>query len=158
FAVGNTALVNRQASLIPLRWVKGERAQRALLEKWNAFSRIWVGGDLSRPKPIIPWGISADKLAGRTARQLAMNIDSTAGTVITGFDGDLASIDYLRYDVTNLAHHLRPDAKVLVVGVGGGRDVLSALVFRQREVVGVELNGDILRIVNETFGPFTGHL
>src|SRR5204863_6335627 len=52
FAAGNTALVNRQASLLPLRWVKGERAQPALIEKWNSFSRVWVAGDPSRPKTI----------------------------------------------------------------------------------------------------------
>jgi hypothetical protein len=36
---------------------------------------------------------------------------------------------------------LRRNARVLVVGTGGGRDILSALAFKQREVVGVEMNG-----------------
>jgi hypothetical protein len=57
-----------------------------------------------------------------------------------------------------LVHHLRSDAEVLVVGVGGGRDVLSALAFRQNFVVGVEINGDLLDTVNHRFGDFTGHL
>ena len=57
-----------------------------------------------------------------------------------------------------MAHWLRRDARVLVVGVGGGRDVLSALAFGQRDVVGVEINGAILDIVNAHFGEFTGRL
>ena len=57
-----------------------------------------------------------------------------------------------------MAHWLRRDAHVLVVGVGGGRDVLSALAFGQRDVVGVEINGAILDVVNAHFGGFTGRL
>ena len=45
-----------------------------------------------------------------------------------------------------------------MIGAGGGRDVLAALVFDQTSVVGVEINEEILRAVTETFGDFTGHL
>jgi hypothetical protein len=65
---------------------------------------------------------------------------------------------FLKYDVTNFAHFLRPDAKVLVIGSGGGRDLLSALVFDQRHVTGVEINEAIIRAMKVTFGDFTGHL
>ncbi len=47
---------------------------------------------------------------------------------------------------------------MLVVGTGGGRDVLSALAFEQAAVVGVEINKDIIEAVNGKFGDFTGHL
>jgi len=36
--------------------------------------------------------------------------------------------------------------------------VLSALVFNQREVTGVEINESIIDLVNRRFGDFTGHL
>jgi SAM-dependent methyltransferase len=45
-----------------------------------------------------------------------------------------------------------------VLGVGGGRDVLSALMFGQRRVVAVDMNDDILEVVNQRFGDYTGHL
>jgi SAM-dependent methyltransferase len=90
-------------------------------------------------------------------RQLRIQIDATAGTVMTGFDGDLGALDHLGYDVTNLAHHLRSGARVLVIGVGGGRDVLAALRY-QRSVLGVEVNADLLEALNGRFGDFTGHL
>jgi hypothetical protein len=90
--------------------------------------------------------------------QAWLRMDALAGTVLTEFKGDLREVDYLRYDITNLAHHLRPGGRTLVLGAGGGRDVLSALVFGAPQVVAVEINGLILDTVNRRYGDFTGHL
>ena len=67
-------------------------------------------------------------------------------------------MEHLSYDVTNVVHYLRPASRVIVVGTGGGRDVLSALAFDQKAVTGVEINEGILELVNGRFGDFTGHL
>jgi spermidine synthase len=87
-----------------------------------------------------------------------MFIDSTAATPITSYSGDVSNLEHLKYDIVNAAHYLRRKSDVLVVGVGGGRDVLSALVFNQKSVVAVEINGDILKAINQRYGDFTGHL
>jgi hypothetical protein len=87
-----------------------------------------------------------------------MSIDAWAGTVITQFTGDTAPLAYMKDDVTNIAHHLRSDSDVFVVGVGGGRDVLSALVFDQKSVTGVEVNKDVLGATTRVFGGFAGHI
>ena len=81
-------------------------------------------------------------------RQLHLTIDASASTEITRFDGDLRDLEFLKYDIINLPHYLRQDADVLVVGVGGGRDLLSALVFDQQRAVGVELNRNILTVLH----------
>src|SRR5581483_9472853 len=73
-------------------------------------------------------------------------------------DGRLEAAEHLKYDVVNVAHHLRRDGRVLVIGTGGGRDVLAALAFGQRAVVGVEVNENILDTANHVYGDFTGHL
>ena len=70
-------------------------------------------------------------------RQLQLDIDAWAGTMMTRFDGDLRSVEYLKYDVTNIGYHVRPQPDVLVIGAGGGRDVLSALAFGARSVTAV---------------------
>ncbi len=144
----------------PLRltWVKGSYEPPPLYEKWNSFSRIRVDGDPNALSKPFGWGLSRTYPADRLVRQLAMNIDATAGTFMTGYDGNPESIDFLKYDVTNLAHYIRPGARVLVVGSGGGRDVLAALAFGQRSVLAVEINEEINRAVNGRFGDFTGHL
>ncbi len=51
FAVVNTALVQRQAGLMSLTWVKGRVEQRPLWESWNSHSRIAVSGSLDRLGP-----------------------------------------------------------------------------------------------------------
>jgi SAM-dependent methyltransferase len=140
-----------------LLFVKGEPEPVSIYEKWNATSYFRVRGN---PRALVQpfgWGFS-EEVRGRRVKQLAVAIDAGAGTVMTAYDGDTTQLDYLRYDVTNLAHRIRRGARTLVVGVGGGRDVLSALYFDQPEVVGVEINRDLLEALTGRFGPFTGHL
>lgn len=158
FAGGHTWLVQQQSPWLRLIWVKGELESRPLFEAWNSFSRIRVSGDPNTPEYPFGWGLSRTYVDQKKVRQIHMNIDATAGTVMTGFDGNLESLEHLKYDMVNVAHYLRPDSDVLVVGAGGGRDVLSALAFKQKSVVGVEINENILKIVNQKFGDFTGHL
>ena len=69
-----------------------------------------------------------------------MNIDGSAGTAMYRFGGDLAELEFLRYDVTNLAYRIRNHGRSAVIGVGGGRDMLSAHLFGFEDVTGVELN------------------
>ena len=68
------------------------------------------------------------------------------------------ALEHLRLDITGFAHNLRPQAEVLVIGAGGGRDVLTALAYRQRSVRAVEVNPNTVAAVNQVFGDFTGHL
>jgi hypothetical protein len=127
--------------------------------RWNSHSRVTVFGNPFEPSNAAGWGISS-KTGAADAKipQLGMSIDTWAGTVITRFDGDTSKLSYLKDDVTNIAHYLRPNSDVFVIGVGGGRDVLSALVFDQKSVTGVEVNKDVLRATTEAFGDFAGHI
>ncbi len=146
------------SGLLQIRWVKGQEEPPLAYERWNSFSRVTVAGDPETPVEPFGWGLSATYAGGRKVKQLYINIDAGAGTVLTSFDGSVTELDYLKYEVTNIAHYLRRDANVLVVGAGGGRDILSALVFAQRSVVGVEINENIISAVNRRFGDFTRHL
>jgi spermidine synthase len=159
FVIINTILAQNQASLLRLTWAKGEHEPPSLYEKWNSFSRITVRGDANTPSKVITEGISVTYPTDRPYRQLHLKIDSDAETTLTALDrGSIDDLDYLRYDVKNLVHYVRSDAKVLIVGAGGGRDVLSALLFQQKSVRAVEINQNILNTVNGRFGDFTGHL
>ncbi|MDH4271617.1 MAG: hypothetical protein OEW18_06540, partial [Candidatus Aminicenantes bacterium] len=156
--IANAFLAARQRPLFSLEWVKGQRESKPVFEKWNTFSRVRIFNDpagLSKP---FGWGLSSAYTLPGSVRQLGLNIDASAFTVLTRFTGDTAPLEYLKYDVTHVAHYLRQDADVFVIGAGGGRDILTALVFGQKSVTGVEINGDILRAVNRNFGEFTGHL
>ncbi|HEY4740690.1 MAG TPA: hypothetical protein VIH76_08865 [Candidatus Acidoferrales bacterium] len=144
--------------LLRLMWSKGEIAGPTLFEKWNSFSRIRVYGDPSVSSEPFGWGLSANYISKPTVRQLSLDIDANAFTVLTHFDGDFKPLNYLQYDVTNMVYQIRPNGSVLIVGAGGGRDVLSALSFGEKSVLAVELNPNILKMLNGRYGDFTGHL
>jgi len=152
-------LVQRGTPVFQLKWIKGKAAKPALYKKWNAYSRIAVEGDPLKRRSPFGWGMSwvLPQHLWLT-NYLYLNIDADAGTVLTRFTGDLKDAEHLKYDVTNVVHHIKPNADILVIGAGGGRDVLSALAFNQKSVTAIEFNHDILKAVHEEFGDFTGHL
>jgi hypothetical protein len=158
FSAGHTYAVWRDSAWLRLVWVKGQYEAPPLVERWNPFSRIRVIGDGTRAIRPSGWGFSTTLPAELTARELHLDIDSYAGTELTAYNGDPATVQHLKYDVTNIVHYVRPSSRVVVVGTGGGRDILSSLVFGQRGVTGVEINPSILELVNGRFGDFTGHL
>jgi len=148
--------INQSVKLVDIQWLKGGRnSHDGLYEKWNAFSRIHVREVGGQP---FGWGLSPRYSAKRDIGQLYLDIDSGAATVITKFDGNLNAVEHLKYDVTALAHYLRNPTSVLVIGIGGGRDILTSLTFGQRHVTGVEINPDILRLLTRQFGEYSGSL
>ncbi len=157
-AAGNTALVWRQFPVFRILYIKGTFEARPLYEKWNSYSRVRVNGDAAVEVQPTGWGLSSTLPPDIRVHQLQMDIDVIAGTVMTGYHGDPEAIRHLRYDATNIAYSVRPKPRTLVIGAGGGRDVLSALAFGAPSVRAVEINKDIIRTVNGRFGDFTGHL
>ena len=89
-----------------------------------------------------------------------MDIDSAASTPILSVAPDLSNAQYLRYELTALAYHLAettPGFKALVIGPGGGRDLVSALVFGAGHVDGVEINPIIANdVMRGRFREFSG--
>lgn len=115
-----------------------ERSTLNVYEKWNSFSRVIA----SQPETWPPylWGPSSAMRKDLLVSQVQLNIDGSAGTMMFHYDGTMQSIDFLRYDLVNLAYLLAPPQKAAIIGVGGGRDLLSAHLFGAKEIVGVELN------------------
>jgi hypothetical protein len=149
-------LARHDLAAFPLHYVKGTDQYEVEYERWNSFSRIAV------MKPI-EWDVPAWSLSGAYTGSLdvpsrSLQIDAGAGMSLIAFNGDLAKLDILRWDVVNFVHHLKRDARICIVGSGGGRDILAAKVFGQKQVLAVEINADILNVVNGRFGDYTGHL
>ena len=118
--------------------------------KWNAHSYVTVWKPM--PKPPQYWG------AGSNAPEITVsiahaNIDGQAGTAITQWDGDPESIDWVQYDVSALPYHLRR-GRAGVIGVGGGRDVLTAIRFGSPSITGIEINDAILGAIRGPYRDF----
>jgi len=141
-----------------VEWVK-MRYSQPVEEYWNSISRVavypfrWV-------KYPYNWGLSSEYKPVRPIGEIMIDIDGVSETVMTLFKNrDLKFVEHLKYDVTFLAHYLRKDAKVYIIGVGGGRDILASLLFKQKKIVGVEINKSILNLLKDgKFAIFTGYL
>jgi hypothetical protein len=66
----------------------------------------------------------------------------------------------MRGALAALVHHLKPDAHVLIIGPGGGNDVMTSRVFNQRHTTAVEINPIIARDVmsSEPFQGYSGNI
>jgi hypothetical protein len=121
-------------------------------DRWNSFSRITVGQSDTGPPAM--WGPSP-RLPRSTIEQRRLTIDGGAGTSIYRFDGNLANLGFLRHDVSNLAYAI-PNLKIgAVIGVGGGRDVLSQRLFGVTDVTGIEINPIIIDLLKRRFSDYT---
>ena len=117
-------IVNSKTGWIDVRYAKGQLLQNEKFVRWNSFSRIALGEERESHFPMI-------------------FIDADASTGIANFDFDhLGDADRhkLLYEGPGLPYLIRPGAKTLVIGPGGGWDVSRALASGSRDVTGVEIN------------------
>ena len=150
-AIGNAAI--QPHGLVLLMVKNGLELEPEAILRWNTFSRIQVGHSETIPPAL--WGPSpVAKMADIPQRHL--EIDGGAGTAMYQFGGDLAKADFLRNDLTTLAYTIRDKGRSAVIGVGGGRDVLSAYMFGFRDVTGVELNPIFIELLTGTLRDYAG--
>ena len=90
--------------------------------------------------------------------QLGVFTDADAMTAITNFDGDLSTLAYLDDTTSALAYHLLERPRVLVLGAGGGNDVLNALYHSADSVDAVELNPQVINLVEKVHEDFAGKI
>lgn len=144
---------------IRIQWTKGSRiTSQPLYERWNSFSWIAVTGDSKKSSSFSSLGISKTFHAKQDIHGLNLEIDAGARTNLIGWETDLSKFDFVKYDLVNLVYFLYPHANVLIIGAGGGKDIVAALVFDAKHITGIEINENTLKAVNNTFGDFTGHL
>jgi hypothetical protein len=141
-AVGLGGLVayNSATHRIDIRKSKGFEETRVLFSKWNSFSRITVEGNLDT-------GIE-------------IKIDADAATGISRDASDVSIHQDALGALTTLVHHVKHDANVLIIGPGGGNDVMASRVFGQRFTTAVEINPIIALDVmsSEPFKSYSGSI
>jgi hypothetical protein len=117
-------IVNTKYHFVEVRYAKGRKLNTETFTKWNSISRI---------------GLSKNHQdAGST-----IFIDADASTDVANFDFKHLSatdLDYLLHEGPSLPYNIRPGAKTLIIGPGGGTDVARALASGSHDVTGVEIN------------------
>lgn len=136
-------VANARWPFLDVRYAKGQQLREEQFVKWNSFSRIALA-----PEP--------------GTQRSTIIIDADAATGIPEFDLDhLTEQDReeLLYQGPGLPYVLRPGAKTLIIGAGGGWDVARALASGSRQVVAVEINPIIARtIMQERFADLSKRL
>lgn len=137
------------------RVVKGRKPGSLvpLFEKWNSFSRVVIyEGRLTNAQY---WAASRRAPAGLMVYQHRMDIDGEAATTVRRFES-LEDIAHLRYDVTNIAYYLRHTGGACIIGVGGGRDIQSAILFGHEKITGIEINPIFIDLLKHRFRKLAG--
>ncbi|MBZ5620433.1 MAG: hypothetical protein LAQ69_17165 [Acidobacteriia bacterium] len=122
---------NYRHPLLEPRHAKGQTLPTEAWVKWNSFSRIAV---IYLPQE----------------QRYTIKIDADAETAIFNYD-----LDHLtpseRHDLLedgfSLAYAVRPGAKALIIGPGGGWDVARALASGSHDITAVEINPIIAETV-----------
>lgn len=148
-------LVHDLTGFAEIRFVRGRYEPNVLWSAWNSFSRVAVYPAEGQSKDQA-WGLSRN-YRGPVPDQLGMVVDDTGYTTMYRWDRT-PGLEYFRQNVIGLAYRLKQRPTALVIGPGGGRDVLTALATDAERVTAVEINPLIVDAVNDHFGAMTGEL
>ena len=119
-----------------------------------------VGSDLIRHVPglSLNFGLKDESTPAFLPKQKAIFTDADAPSPISRFTGDLDELTYLDFTTMALPYHIRKPAKLLVIGAGGGADVLLGLRHHTPEITALEANQQIVGLLQKPFAEFSGHL
>jgi hypothetical protein len=135
--------VNAKKSIIDLKYAKGQELKNEEFVRWNEFSRI-----------------ALTREPGSNTRNVV--IDGDAETGVANFNFSRLTADeknYLAYHGPGFPYILRPGAKTLIIGPGGGWDVSRALAAGSKDVTGVEINPIIAdEIMRKRFPAYSQNL
>ena len=121
---------------IDIRYAKGMKLPSEQFVQWNSFSRIGM--------------------SHKPGEGAMIYIDADASTGIAQFDLDhLTPSDrnVLLYHGPGFPYVLRPGAKTLVIGPGGGWDVSRSIASGSKDVTGVEINPIIASTIMRQLYP-----
>ena len=134
-------IYNGKNNIIDTHYAKGQRIPHEEFVRWNSFSRIGV--------------VSVDGMK-------EVVIDGDASTGIANFDLDhLSAVErhQLLHQGPGLAYDIRPAAKTLVIGPGGGWDVSRAYASGSKDITAVEINPIIAEtVMKKQFADYTRRL
>jgi hypothetical protein len=143
-ALGFVALIvyNWKLHPIDIHYAKGMLIPQEQFVQWNSFSRI--------------------ALVNKSGQGAYILIDADASTYIPRFDLDhlaASEKEKLLSQGPGFPYVLRPGAKTLIIGPGGGWDVSRALASGSNDVTGVEINPIIANtIMRERFPDLSNRL
>ncbi|WHH59952.1 hypothetical protein [Petroclostridium sp. X23] len=107
--------------------------------QWNAFSRT----DVIKVK--------------EAPDQMVVTIDGAANAPMYRFDGNMESLDKYKKNTEFIPFSFGKNDSTLIIGPGGGRDILFALAGGSKDITAVEINTSSIEAVRQ-FKDFNGNI
>ena len=123
-----------------------------LFTEWNSFSKI----DVTRQLHNTTQSQSFDA-SGRSRALAAIAIDADADTPVIRWNGTLQDLEWIKRYMDFLPYEISDTNSTLVIGSGGGEDVLTSLAGGSSNVTAVEINPLIIEAAKR-FGQSAGNL
>lgn len=133
------AVTNATTGWLDLKYYRGVEQHDVIYQDWNSFSRVAVR----------EWDYPDS---------LLIEIDAASNTIVTRWDGDLAGMAHLRHDLIATQYALLEEPKVLIIGSGGGVDILTALLAGSRDITAVEVNPIIVDVMRNRYAEYSGRI
>ena len=90
--------------------------------------------------------------------QLGVFTNGEGMSVITRYPDSLEELRYLDDQTSALPYHLKQPEELLIIGVGGGSDLLQALYHKVENIDAVELNAELVALVRDKYADYAGNI
>jgi len=98
-----------------------------------------------------------DVIESDKSKDKVILIDGGAGSVMVKVDGDLDSVEYLKQNVGYMPFAYQSNSSALIIGPGGGKDMLYAHLAGVHDITAVEINPGTVAAARH-FKDFNGNI
>ena len=143
FAMFSMFLVNAYGyRFLKVTSVRGESQADIIYEKWNPINRVTA---------------RLDKAAGLDA--IKIDYDAVDQSHMYAFDGNIDKVKpSMNGYIKSFFYQIREKADILIIGLGGGQDVLAAHVNGHTNITAVEINPAIADMNKRLYRDFNNNL
>ncbi len=104
------------------------------------------------------FGLKGEVSEAILPEQKALFLDGEGLGPVNRFSENRCESVYLDYTTMALPYHVRRPRRILILGAGGGSDVLLAMRHDARKIVGLEINRQISSLMAGPLAEFSGRL
>ena len=129
---------------------------RIVLERSSPLGRVTVV-----ESPLVPLRVAPGLSLGSTSEpppQLGVFVDGDDLQAVTAVSHDERRLAFLAQSTAAVGYRIASPRRVLVIGAGGGMEILRAKILGARHVDATELNPQIAQLLAEDLRDYTGGL
>jgi spermidine synthase len=132
---------------------------RPVFHRWTPINRVdavaWDDAKQNTRTGYRDWG-SSKKYDGPGLNFRMIGYDGDSCASMYRFDGDPKELEWFHHHVFKAPYVVKPEPEVLIIGVGGGTDILNAIANRAKRIVGIELNPITVELGKRDYADYNG--